>query len=269
MSKVVLLTGGTDGIGYETAKSLLLLGHTVLLHGRNADKLEQAAQRLSEADFRGTVRTFRADLSRVSDVDQLANQVAEDYQTLDVLINNAGVFKSPVTVTAEGYDIRLIVNMVAPYVLTRALLPMLAKDARVVNLSSAAQQAVDLISFTNKAPLADSDAYAQSKLGLTMWSFHLAQSLGDNGPSIIAVNPGSFLGSKMVKEAYGADGHDLAIGADILTRAALSDEFAQASGRYFDNDRQKFASPHPDALNQSKCEQLVQRIEHVIEDLRG
>ena len=69
-----------------------------------------------------------------------------------------------------------------------------------------------------------------------MWSRHLSLSLNQEGPAIIAVNPGSMLGSKMVKEGFGVDGGDLQIGADILTRAALSEEFASASGEYFDND---------------------------------
>ncbi|MEM6266571.1 MAG: oxidoreductase, partial [Pseudomonadota bacterium] len=84
---------------------------------------------------------------------------------------------------------------------------------------------------------------------------------GDAGPAMIAVNPASFLGSKMVKEAYGRAGHDLGIGADILTRAALSDEFSGASGRYYDNDRQAFFSPHPDAMSHAKNAALIQAIE--------
>jgi NAD(P)-dependent dehydrogenase (short-subunit alcohol dehydrogenase family) len=115
-----------------------------------------------------------------------------------------------------------------------------------------------------KAKLADGEAYAQSKLAITMWSRHLAQQLGNDGPTIIAVNPGSFLGSKMVKEAYGQAGKDLGIGANILARAATSDEFATATGQYFDNDRGSFASPHPDALDQDKNSRLVGSIESLI-----
>ena len=89
-------------------------------------------------------------------------------------------------------------------------------------------------------------------------------ALKDDGPAIIAVNPRSMLGSKMVKEAYGVAGGDLRIGAEILCRAALSDEFADASGKYFDNDTGRFASPHPDALNAKKCEDVVREIEAII-----
>ena len=84
---------------------------------------------------------------------------------------------------------------------------------------------------------------------------------------VIAVNPASFLASKMVKDAYGVDGNDLRVGADILVRAALSDEFANASGRYFDNDQRRFAAPHPDALVAAKNEQVVQGIDATLAEM--
>ena len=114
----------------------------------------------------------------------------------------------------------------------------------------------------------DFTAYAQSKLALTMWSRSLALSLKGNGPTMIAVNPGSMLGSKMVKEAFGVAGDNIWIGTDILTRAALTEEFAAASGQYFDNDRGRFAPPHPDALDPQKCQRVVRAIETVLEEIK-
>jgi hypothetical protein len=101
-----------------------------------------------------------------------------------------------------------------------------------------------------------------------MWSRYMALSLKDEGPAIIAVNPGSMLGSKMVKQAFGVAGGDLCIGAEILCRAALSDEFAAASGLYFDNDIGQFSSPHPDAVNRQKCEEVVRGIEAVLAEIK-
>jgi hypothetical protein len=71
----------------------------------------------------------------------------------------------------------------------------------------------------------------------------------------------------MVKQAFGAAGGDLRIGAEILCRAALADEFAAASGRYFDNDSGQFASPHPDARNPQKSEEIVRVMEAVLTDI--
>ena len=138
----------------------------------------------------------------------------------------------------------------------------------MVNLSSAAQAPVDLDLLSGKVHTADEfTAYAQSKLALTMWSRDMALKLGGNGPMVVAVNPGSLLASKMVKEGFGMEGKDIGIGADILTRAALSDEFEKASGLYFDNDSGQFSEPHPDGLNPQKCEAVVAAIELCLKTL--
>jgi NAD(P)-dependent dehydrogenase (short-subunit alcohol dehydrogenase family) len=134
----------------------------------------------------------------------------------------------------------------------------------VINVSSAAQMPVDSDALVGRKTLDDMSAYAQSKLALTMWSRALALSLGPNGPIVVAVNPGSMLGSKMVKEAFGVAGGDIGQGAEILARAALADDFATASGAYFDNDSGQFASPHPDALDPRKSAQVVRLIEDVL-----
>ena len=136
----------------------------------------------------------------------------------------------------------------------------------MINLSSAAQSPVDPKALAGRVRLSDDfTVYAQSKLALTMWSGSLALSLNGDGPAIIAVNPGSMLGTKMVKEGLGVAGGDIRIGAEILIRAALADEFAAASGLYFDNDKGRFASPHPDALDPQKSLEIVRVIEAILD----
>lgn len=264
MQKTILVTGATDGIGLETARMLTSMGHTVLLHGRTPAKLEKVEKMLSELPGAGPVESYIADLSNMAEVEALAEAVIEKHAGLDVLINNAGVYAPPTPVTRDGLDTRFAVNTIAPYLLTQRLLPLLGSSGRVINLSSAAQAPIDPKILAGPSRLSDGVAYAQSKLALTMWSRDMALSLKNKGPVIVAVNPKSMLGSKMVKEAYGVQGHDLSIGAEILCRAALSDEFAKASGQYFDNDTGRFTSPHPDALNPQKCADVVSALEAVL-----
>jgi NAD(P)-dependent dehydrogenase (short-subunit alcohol dehydrogenase family) len=248
----------------ETARILVSLGQHVLLHGRNPSKLEEAEKTLSVLPGCGRIESYVADLSLMADVEALAKAVAAKHAELDVLINNAGVYNAPDPVTQDGLDVRFAVNTIAPYLLTQRLLPLFGTSGRVVNLSSAAQSPVDPKAMAGHVSLSDGAAYAQSKLALTMWSRSLALSLEDHGPAIIAVNPGSMLGSKMVKQAFGVTGGDVRIGAEILGRAALADEFADASGQYIDNDTGQFASPHPDALDPRKSQEIVRVIETVL-----
>lgn len=261
MTKTILITGSTDGIGLLTAKTLAAQGHTILLHGRSAEKLKAAAKEVG-----GTTQSYSADLSRMADVHAMAAEIVKDHDRLDVVINNAGVLKIKNAMTADGYDARFMVNTFAPYALTRALLPIMPKDGRVVNLSSAAQAPIDVDAMYGRVPLDDMAAYAQSKLAITIWSHEMAKELPD-GPVIVAVNPGSLLASKMVKEGFGVAGNDLKIGADILIEAALGTSFADASGRYFDNDSQRFAQPHAAALDAGHAADVMRGINDIVAKL--
>ncbi len=265
MQKTILVTGATDGIGFETVKVLVAQGHRVLIHGRSPQKLKRVEVTLAKTPNGGPIEAYVADLSNMSDVDTMAEKILKRHSHLDVLINNAGIFKTAEPITRDGMDVRFAVNTIAPYLLTQKLMPLLTTNARVVNLSSAAQSPVDIQALIGETQITeDFTAYAQSKLALTMWSRSLALSIKGKGPMIVAVNPGSMLGTKMVKDGFGVAGGDIAIGADILTRAALSDEFADASGLYFDNDSGQFSDPHADALTPEKCEAVITALESLL-----
>ena len=266
MKKTILITGSTDGLGLDTAKRLAAEGHQVLLHGRNFAKLENAVKEVSKQTSE-PVESYFADLSRMDEVEAFANAIIEKHAGIDVLINNAGILKSPVSITQGGLDIRFVVNTLAPCLLTKKLLPLLGVSGRVINLSSAAQSSVNLEALEGRVKSSDDlETYAQSKLAMTMWSRVLASSLKDHGPIIIAVNPGSLLATKMVQEGFGVAGNRIQIGTDVLIRAALSDEFASASGKYFDNDSGQFTSPHSDALDAQKTEKVMQAIESLVSE---
>lgn len=260
MSKTILLTGATAGIGLETAKRLSEAGQRLLLHGRSQTKLDEAVDQLGAGE---NLETYVADLSDLGDVDKLAADVASRHDSLDVLINNAGVYKLPQPLTASGHDIRFVVNTLAPYRLARRLLPLMSSAGRIVNLSSAAQTSVDTAAIMGEVQLDDMAAYAQSKLAITMWTRSLADELGDDGPAVFAVNPGSLLATRMVKEGFGVAGNDVGIGADILVRASLGEEFDGKSGSYFDNDSGQFAAPHPDGVDKQKIDTVMAAVESI------
>jgi NAD(P)-dependent dehydrogenase (short-subunit alcohol dehydrogenase family) len=259
--KTLLLTGATDGIGRLTAQRLVEAGHRVLLHGRNPDKLRTVA-----AELGGQTASYVADLSDLGQVEAMAAQILADHPRLDVLVNNAGVLKTSRPRLADGQDVRFVVNTLAPYLLPKRLLPRLGPSGRVVNLSSAAQAPVNLQALRGRMNLDAMAAYSQSKLAITIWTRVLAAQL-PSGPVVVSVNPGSLLGTKMVKEGFGMAGNDVGIGADVLVEAALGERFADRSGAYFDNDSGRFADPHPAALHTGRARELVDAIEAMIPGL--
>lgn len=268
--KTILITGSTDGIGFETAKRLIAEGHHVLLHGRNPKKLEGAQQEVASVgeSCGGSAEAYVADLTDMNAVEALAKDITEKHESLDVIINNAGIFKTSNPTLENGHDVRFLVNTIAPYLLTKRLLPILKPYSRVINVSSAAQAPVDLRALAGKGRMPHGVAYSQSKLAITMWTREMALEHKETGPIFIAINPASFLGTKMVKEGYGVDGNDIGIGADILRRAALSKDFGQrANGKYFDNDQGRFAPPHPDGLDSDMAKDVIRVMESVIEEM--
>ena len=153
-----------------------------------------------------------------------------------------------------------MVNTIAPFMLAQELRSLLCAHSRVVNVASAAQHPLQPQELTAQSAQGYGTVYAKSKLALIMWTYAQAMAFTPESPRYISVNPKPLLRSKMAKQAYGIDGADVSIGADILLRAAFSDEFEQASGKYFDNHTEQFALPYPDGTNLLKCNELLETL---------
>lgn len=255
--KTILLTGSTDGIGKLAATELAKIGHRILLHGRNEEKLQGCMAEIKEQSNNPEVYGYCADFSDLSSVRSMAEEVRTEQAHLDVLVNNAGIFQSPVDRLADGQDIRFVVNYLAPFLLTQELLPLLqsGSNPRLINLSSAAQSSISLDALAGKEALSAQVAYAQSKLALTAWSFAMAEEY--ENLVTIAVNPGSLLNTKMVQEAYGHHWSDAEKGSNLLVALSTEAEYSQSSGLYFDNDKGGFGPAHPDAYNETKTADLL------------
>lgn len=257
MSKTILITGSTDGIGQLAAIKLAKDGHEVGVHGRKPEKVAKVVEEIKSATNNDNIKGFVADFSDLDAVQQMAEQINSELSKIDILINNAGVFKSPVELNKDGIDIRMVVNYLASYTLTEAILPLLQKGTspRMVNLSSAAQAPVSLDLLTGKARRADMEAYSQSKLAVAMWSMHLAKQL--DGITVIPVNPGSLLNTNMVREGFGRVWSSADKGGDILYDLAVAEQYEGITGRYFDNDKGGFGMAHPHAYDNAKIEKLI------------
>lgn len=246
MSKTIFITGATDGIGKLAALQLAKAGHRVLLHGRNEEKLNRVLSELEGYDVKG----FVCDLEAFMSIKTMVMAVDED---VDVLINNAGIFNSDPVRDVWEVDRRLKVNYLAPYLLTKRLMPRIKE--RIINLSSAAQDAVDVEALTSVNDLTFRQTYGQSKLALTMWSFWLSNEHKDL--DVVAVNPGSLLDTKMVHEAYGQVWSKAEKGSEILCELAVDEKHKGRSGVYLDNDLGDYNTAHPDAYDESKITALI------------
>jgi len=259
--KKIFISGATDGIGLATAKSFAALGHELILHGRNSEKLQLAIAEVAAINPEVQVHSYLADLANFSQVQGLIAQIKEDHKQIDTIVNNAGVFKTAKPMLENGMDVRFVVNTISACAIAIGLLPLLSESGRIINLSSAAQAPVDLQALLGiKSINDDFQAYAQSKLAITIWTAEMAKQLKSD-QVIVAVNPGSLLASKMVQEGFGIAGNDLSIGAEILVRASLSQSFKDASGKYYDNDAKQFSAV---TENVEKNEQLITTIDAIL-----
>lgn len=262
--KNVFITGSTDGIGKLAALQFAREGNTVILHGRNSAKLQRTIEEVKQSSQNKAIHGFVADFSDLSSVRNLVSNVSETFPSIDVLINNAGVFKSSDALNDQKLDVRFVVNYLAPYILTKGMMPLLknGNSPRIVNLSSAAQASISFQALKGHEMLSESNAYAQSKLALTIWSFYLAEQNPEL--NIIALNPGSLLNTKMVKEAYGRFWSSAEKGSNIIYEAATSERFMEGSGRYFDNDIEAFNEAHEDAYDSIIQDRLIAETERIL-----
>lgn len=255
--RVVLVTGATSGIGRATAAGLAALGAHVGIVGRDRDRAEAAASAIRAASPAAYVDAFVADLSAQVQVRRLAAEVLATYPRLHVLVNNVGGFWATRHVTADGLEHTFAVNHLAPFLLTRLLLPRLEESgqARIVTVASGAHTLgrIDFDDLLGEHDYSGSRAYNQSKLANLLFTYELARRLGSSPVTANALHPG------MVRTGFGAEDQQAAwkVVAPIVrpflrrpARGALTSIYLAASpevegitGVYFADRRPKQSSP--------------------------
>ncbi len=190
----ILITGATDGIGYETARQLADRGHRVTIVGRDPDKGHDAARSLHVATGNDQVSFEPADLSSQEQIRDLARRVRASHDRLDVLVNNVGGLFTDRWETVDGIEATLALSHLAGFQLTNELLPLLktSAPARIVNVSTGAASRGDLRhgKFTEPQPYHGLQIYADAKLASLAWTLHLARELDGTGVVVHAVDPG-------------------------------------------------------------------------------
>ncbi|GAA2396664.1 SDR family NAD(P)-dependent oxidoreductase [Dactylosporangium salmoneum] len=240
----VLLTGATSGLGRWLAPRLGQAGRTVLLHGRDPAKVARGVAEVEAAG--GKAEGFVADLADLDDVGRLAAQVRD--RELTALVNNAGVGfgqrDGGREVSADGYELRWAVNLLAPVRLTEALLPTLKANApaRIVNVGSLGQEPIDFDDLQLRRRYDGVTAYRRAKLALAAWTFDLADELAGSGVTANCIHPATFMDTEMVRQYGQRPMSTVEDGGEATLRLILDET---RTGLFF--DARRAAEPHPDA----------------------
>jgi NAD(P)-dependent dehydrogenase (short-subunit alcohol dehydrogenase family) len=247
--KICLITGATSGIGKATAMGLANMGASVVMVGRDRGRGEAALAEIKEKCTNASVDLMLADLSSQQEIRRLADEFKEAYPRLDVLINNAGLFRSKRITTADGLEMTFAVNHLAYFLLTKLLLDVLEASApsRIVNVSSGEQRngTIDFDDLQGEKGYEGPKAYSQSKLADVLFTYELARRLEGTGVTANCLHPGGRIPVRTnfgsgVSGVFGFTVRALRPlmispekGAETSIYLASSQEVEGLSGRYF------------------------------------
>lgn len=244
--RTVLITGATDGIGFETALQLAGMGAKVLVHGRRKEKCIQAVEKIARETCNENISLYLADFSSFEDIQRMAAEIKREQDALHVLVNNAGNFYRARKLSKDGIEMSFAVNHLAPLLLTMSLLDLIKNSApaRIINVSSSSHKMVKEVDFENLQGESEYDgfgAYALAKLGTMLVTQVLSEKLVEDGVLVNALHPG-VVATKLQKKSYGLEGISITEGAKTQIMLAASPAMDGVTGKYFQNEKERAPS---------------------------
>jgi NAD(P)-dependent dehydrogenase (short-subunit alcohol dehydrogenase family) len=246
-TKNCIVTGGTSGIGRITASRLAQWGATVLLIGRDIKRGLEAEEHIRRESRNQNVRFFSTDLSVQSQIHHFVETFHQEYDRLDVLVNNAGVTLLTRRLSLDGIEMTFAINHLGHFLLTNLLLDTLKASApsRVINVSSASHRGakIDFDHLRGGSGYQGLRAYGQSKLANVLFTYELARRMEGTGVTVNAVHPGfvrthlgrdnGWLIHKIIRLIMRWKGISPEEGAKTLIYLATSPEVEKITGKYF------------------------------------
>ncbi|WP_223695005.1 SDR family NAD(P)-dependent oxidoreductase [Leifsonia poae] len=274
--RTIVLTGASSGIGVVAAEQLAAQGNEIAIVGRNPERTRAVAERVG-----GT--PFLADFERLADVHALADALLQRYERIDVLANNAGGLYAKREITVDGHERTIQTNHLAPFLLTKLLLPRLESTAeaghpvRVVSTASVANRfgrlRLDDLDFAQRPWMGGWRAYGTAKLATILFIRELAERLTGTGIDAFSFHPGTIatnfgLSSPLIRfgSAVTRGGYGIGVdrGAAPLVMLATDSPVGAPSGTYFDRLRANGVMRH-----QAKNAQLGRDLWNVSAEIVG
>ncbi|MCQ8240480.1 SDR family NAD(P)-dependent oxidoreductase [Rhizosaccharibacter radicis] len=279
-TRVAVITGATGGLGRWVALGLAEAGMRTVLVARDPDRARDTMDWIRRRVPDARLELVMADMADLGAVASAAAAILERFPAVDLLVNNAGLVSERRAVTVDGFERTVAVNLLAPMLLSRLLMPALERtaaargEARVVNVGSSSS---DRASIDPARPLSDGrrwsliGSYSRSKLALLMASFAQARRVADAGVSVNVVHPG-VVATGLIRTGGAKEwGWRLlsrfslteAQGADTPLFAALDPSLVGLSGAYL--KRRRPVSPNRLAMDPDKCDAVLSAVEAALE----
>ena len=247
--KTIIITGASSGIGKEAAHNLAKTGHRILILCREGAKSEQIHTEILTQSGNNEVYLIRVDLSDPESIRAAVEDIKDKYPSIDVLVNNAGIFKVKRTETADQIEMDFAVNFLAPFVLSESLLENLkaSGNGRIINLVSELYKrgSIDLKNLMLKDLYRPSSAYCTAELAKAMYTVELAKRTLNRNITVNGLHPGT-IATGLYRESPGFMTKMMNIfsekplkGGERVAYLALSDDVEGVTGKFFSKSKQQ------------------------------
>lgn len=239
--KVVVVTGVTSGIGKALAMRLARSGENVVLVARDAQRGGLVQEEIKSQSQNPEIDLVLSDLSSLSSVRNAAAIIKSKHEKIDVLINNAAIYKSRRELSTDGFELMFVTNHLGPFLFTHLLLdPLLTSgSARILNISAPSSTQLDFDNLQGEKKFNSLTAFGASKMMNLLFTFELARRLENMGATVNAIHPGLVRSSLMNETSAPmrfllrlASAPAERVAVDII-RVALDPEFEKVTGRFF------------------------------------